>query len=155
MDTMTGAVSLAPTPSLRLRVDPTAANGRIVRKRLAAFVASHKIDQDDAIAIVTAIGEAVANAIEHADSVEPIEIDCRLEAPDRLITTVIDAGRGFEPEKAAAAQLPKQEDERGRGLPIMRHCSDIFAVRSRPGMGTAVVLVKYLRHPVTPITTPG
>jgi anti-sigma regulatory factor (Ser/Thr protein kinase) len=42
--------------------------------------------------------------------------------------------------------LPGADAERGRGLPIMRRCSDIFAIRSEPGRGTAVVLGRYLQR---------
>jgi anti-sigma regulatory factor (Ser/Thr protein kinase) len=96
-----------------------------------------------------ALGEALANAIEHARAERPIEISCRVNG-ERIVATVRDEGIGFDDEAIAAPSgrlpdLPESSAERGRGLPIMRRCSDIFAVQSEPGKGTAVVFGRYLR----------
>jgi anti-sigma regulatory factor (Ser/Thr protein kinase) len=61
------------------------------------------------------------------------------------MATVIDSGAGFSTE-GPEAELPDALSERGRGLPIMRSCTDIFAVHSVPGKGTAVILGRYLRQ---------
>jgi len=90
--------------------------------------------------------KALANAIEHSDSSDVIEVRCHIEG-DKIIATVIDSGKGFETDGTPQKPLPEELSERGRGLPIMQRCTDIFAVRSVPGKGTAVVLGRYLRQP--------
>jgi anti-sigma regulatory factor (Ser/Thr protein kinase) len=86
----------------------------------------------------------LANAIEHARSEVPIEIECRI-GRGRIEATVTDGGVGFACRSAETIELPDQTAERGRGLPIMARCSDIFEVTSAPGRGTAVSIGRYLR----------
>jgi anti-sigma regulatory factor (Ser/Thr protein kinase) len=96
---------------------------------------------------VSAVGEALANAIEHAHTLEPIEISAWLLGEDRLFASVRDRGIGFAPlgcERSLA--IPDAYSERGRGLPIMRQCTDIFSVRSAPGEGTRVTLGCYVHR---------
>ena len=103
---------------------------------------------------MSAVGEALANAIEHSGSSEVIEVRCQIQ-DDKIIATVIDSGRGFETPPVPEKPIPDAFSERGRGLPIMQRCTDIFAVRSVPGKGTAVVLGRYLREPANIPQTAG
>jgi anti-sigma regulatory factor (Ser/Thr protein kinase) len=112
------------------------------------FAASYHLETDDLRDFLTALGEALANSMEHAGSTDAIEVTCWLVGDDQFLATVVDRGKGFTmatPE--LEPRLPGLEAERGRGLPIMRRCTDIFAVRSEPGKGTAVILGRYLRRP--------
>ncbi len=112
------------------------------------FASSYNLDSDDLRDFLTALGEALANSMEHAGSTESIDITCWLVGNDQFLATVVDKGKGFQmsaPE--LEPRLPGLEAERGRGLPIMRRCTDIFAVRSEPGKGTSVILGRYLRRP--------
>jgi anti-sigma regulatory factor (Ser/Thr protein kinase) len=102
------------------------------------------VPDDDLGHFLIALGEALANAIEHARAAKPIEIECRV-GPERIVATVRDDGVGFKGDPSAIGELPEASAERGRGLPMMRRCSDIFAVQSVPGQGTAVVVGRYLR----------
>jgi len=112
------------------------------------FAASLDVCSDDLRDFLTALGEALANAMEHAASTESIEVTCWLVGDDQFLATVVDRGRGFSMSAPELdPRLPGLEAERGRGLPIMRRCTDIFAVRSEPGKGTSVVLGRYLRRP--------
>jgi anti-sigma regulatory factor (Ser/Thr protein kinase) len=54
------------------------------------------------------------------------------------VATVRDRGIGFAADRALEPVLPDPHAERGRGLPIMRRCCDIFSVESTPGSGTSV-----------------
>ena len=132
------------SPSLRVCIPPNARYGKGVRDEVIAFAGRHNISICDLEDFIFALGEAIANAIEHSGSHEAIEIVCRIEQ-DKIIATVTDSGRGFVTDPLPKRPLPDQYSERGRGLPIMERCSDIFAVRSVPGKGTAVVLGRYLR----------
>jgi anti-sigma regulatory factor (Ser/Thr protein kinase) len=116
----------------------------VVRQGVADFARTHGVVDDDLMYFLTALGEALANAIEHARAAEPIAVQVRV-AKDRIVATIQDRGIGFPSDVSARPDLPEPSAERGRGLPIMRRCTDIFAVRSVPGKGTAVVLGCYLR----------
>ena len=132
--------------SLRVRIPPNARFGKSVRDEVVTFAHQFAISRQDLDEFIFAIGEALANAIEHSGSADVIEVRCQIEG-DKIIATVIDSGRGFETTAVPKNPLPDELSERGRGLPIMQRCSDIFAVRSVPGRGTAVVLGRYLRTP--------
>ena len=141
------------SPSLRLRVPPDARYGKFVRERLARFAAEASLTGADLREFITAIGEALANAIEHAKATDPIEISAYLVDDDIVMATVVDTGIGFAPDDTGERALPPTLAERGRGLPIMKSYVDLFTVRSEPGRGTAVILGRYLpgrRPPATP-----
>jgi stage II sporulation protein AB (anti-sigma F factor) len=133
---------------LRLRVPPDPQLGRYVREQVVAFASALDIGEDDLGDVLTALGEALANAMEHAATSEAIEVSVWLAGSNQLVATVQDRGVGFEPTVAAIVEtpLPDAYCERGRGLPIMRSCSDIFSVRSAPGQGTVVTIGRYVRR---------
>jgi anti-sigma regulatory factor (Ser/Thr protein kinase) len=139
---------LRPGATLRLQIPPEPRYARYVRERVTGFAASYNLDGDDLRDFLTALGEALANSMEHAGCTESIEVTCWIVGDDQFLATVVDKGKGFAmtaPE--LEPRLPGLEAERGRGLPIMRRCTDIFAVRSEPGKGTSVILGRYLRRP--------
>ncbi len=129
---------------LDFRVPPQPHLSRVVREGVTDFARAHAVGEDDLAHFLTALGEAIANAIEHSHASAAIEIEVRI-GDDRILATVQDTGIGFDPGLITEPSLPDPTAERGRGLPIMRRCSDIFAVKSQPGQGTAVVLGRYFR----------
>jgi anti-sigma regulatory factor (Ser/Thr protein kinase) len=129
-----------PDAQLRLSVPPDAKLGGYVRREVIAFTEAQGIADDEVIDFVSAIGEALANAIEHAHTSEPIEVSAWM-LDDRLFASVRDHGIGFATsERTLSPSLPESYAERGRGLPIMRRCADVISVRSAPGKGTSVTL---------------
>ena len=108
-----------------------------------SYADSHGLERRDVDDFVVAIGEAFANAIEHARTREPIEISAWLLDEDHLFASVCDHGIGFVPAEQA---LPEGYAERGRGLPIMRRCADVLRVHSAPGRGTRITLGRYVRR---------
>lgn len=104
-----------------------------------------RVPDTDLCEFLSALGEAVANAIEHArgGADAPIKVECRVSR-DRIVATVRDYGKGFA-RHAGTVEAPAGPIERGRGFLIMRRFSDIFDVRSVPGGGTSVVVGRYLR----------
>jgi anti-sigma regulatory factor (Ser/Thr protein kinase) len=139
---------LRPGATLRLNIPPEPRFARYVRERVAGFAASYNLDGNDLRDFLTALGEALANSMEHSGSPEAIEVTCWLVGTDQFLATVVDKGIGFTvPTPELEPRLPGLESERGRGLPIMRRCTDIFAVRSEIGKGTSVILGRYLRRP--------
>jgi anti-sigma regulatory factor (Ser/Thr protein kinase) len=130
--------------ALDFRIPPHPRLCRVVREGVADFGRAHGVPEEDLAHFLIALGEALANAMEHARAAKPIEIACRV-SPERILATVRDDGVGFLGEPSPSPELPGALEERGRGLPIMRRCSDIFAVQSVPGEGTAVIVGRYLR----------
>lgn len=130
---------------LNVRIPPNARFSRTVRQDVLKFATEFEMSGEDLDEFIFAVGEALANAIEHSHSSDVIEVRCQLE-DDKIMATIVDSGGGFKVDALANFTLPEALVERGRGLPIMRRCTDIFAVHSVPGRGTAVVLGRYLRR---------
>jgi anti-sigma regulatory factor (Ser/Thr protein kinase) len=131
----------APGAQLRLCVLPDPRAGAYVRRAVIAFAQTEGISDDEIADFVAAIGEALANAIEHSHTQEPIEITAWTLGTDRLFASVRDRGVGFSVnERTSKPALPEGFAERGRGLPIMRQYADVFSVRTAPGQGTRVTL---------------
>ena len=136
-----------PGSRLRLRFPPDARYGKFVRERLTSFAETYTLPDADFHEFITAVGEALANALEHAKTSDTIEISAWFVNGSLLIATVVDTGIGFAiPKIAASPTLPPPDSERGRGLSIMKTCTDLFTVRSKPGQGTAVILGRYLHQ---------
>lgn len=131
--------------SLRVRIPPNARFSRSVRHQVLSFAGDHEINDQELEEFIFAVGEALANAIEHSRTSDVIEVNCQIE-DDKILATIVDSGAGFSSDPVPNVTLPDALTERGRGLPIMRRCTDIFAVHSVPGRGTAVVLGRYLRR---------
>lgn len=129
---------------LKVRIPPNARFSGSVREEVLSFAGRFEISSEELEEFIVAVGEALANAIEHSRSTDVIEVRCHVEN-DKIIATIVDSGSGFRNKNATVA-LPDPMSERGRGLPIMRRCTDIFAVHSVAGRGTAVVLGRYLRN---------
>lgn len=112
-----------------------------VREFIATATRGVPLTEDERYDIVLAAVEAVTNAIRHSKSPE-ITLDV---SSDRVCVTVrvIDRGLGFafRPE---ACEFPCLEELGGRGLPLMFNLMDDLVVKSEPGKGTEVVLVKKL-----------
>ncbi len=134
-------------PSLHVRIPPDARHARTVRDALVAFSSLHDVCEADLEALLFAVGEALANAIEHG--APAIDIDVTLEIdPNVIAARVTDYGSGFQDEiPTSYTPLPDGLTERGRGIPIMQRYADHFEVESMPGHGTVVTLLRYRRTP--------
>ena len=133
--------------TLRLRVPPDPRFAGYVRQRVETFTAVNNVPQADGAEFVTAVSEALANAVEHSRTKDEIEVACWLVDGNQLLATVVDSGVGFDATAVIEdSALPEPLAERGRGLPLMRRFTDLFALRSEPGAGTRVVLGRFLRY---------
>jgi anti-sigma regulatory factor (Ser/Thr protein kinase) len=131
----------APDDQLRLSVPPNPKFGVYIRKEVVAFAHRHGVEDREVSDFISAIGEAVANAIEHARTQQPIEVSAWMLGDDRLYASVRDRGIGFTPdERMLTKNFSDADSERGRGLAIMRCLADVLSVRSAPGQGTRVTL---------------
>ncbi len=134
-----------PKRSLHLRIPPDPRFARTVRDAIIGFGLLHDIPEGDLEPLLFAVGEALANAIEHSSSGKDIEVLAEVD-DQQFVATVIDYGRGLTAIPREITQLPDVLSERGRGIPIMQRCTDFFDVRSEPGDGTAVVLGRRRRE---------
>ncbi len=128
--------------SIAFRILPQPHLCRSVREGVAEFARAGGVGPEVLEQFQTALGEALANAIEHGRCRSEIGVDIRL-SHDRIVATVRDCGVGFVAQPGDE-RLPDVSSERGRGFPIMRECSDIFTIQSVPGHGTVVVIGRYL-----------
>lgn len=131
--------------ALRLSIPPLPRFAGTARRAFGRFAHSHGMTSRDAESLTLALGEAVANAIQHSGSGEAIEIYVRRES-EAIVATVSDRGRGFWAPPTEATRLPSLFAESGRGLAIMRRCTDFLEVASKPGRGTVVTLGRYCRN---------
>jgi anti-sigma regulatory factor (Ser/Thr protein kinase) len=109
--------------------------GRI-RYALRRWLASNRATDDDTVNILLAVGEATANAVEHAygPAGGVVEVDVE-RSDDTVVAFVRDTGRW---------RLPRGTN-RGRGVGIMESCTEELSVDRTDG-GTAVRLQFRIRQ---------
>ena len=138
------------TNHIRLSFLSRSANEGFARVAVAAFAAQLDPTVEEISEIKTAISEAVTNCIVHGygDTLGTITIQGRLYEGGKLVLTVRDKGRGIEDVSQAMEPLFTTGDETersGMGFTIMETFMDKIRVTSKPGMGTTVILTKYIR----------
>ncbi len=106
----------------------------LIRADVLAFARRFPFDEDELWQIMTAVGEGVANAIEHGYAPQTL-IDIRCGHDERRITIEIkDAGGGLSDERVSRPLVKSEAG--GRGLGIMRSVVDEVRLDVRPGGGT-------------------
>lgn len=129
------------TPLEPFELDLVASPGQLpaVRRRLGGWLAELGMAEEDSVGVMVAVGEACANAAEHAyRGVEPGPMGVRADVDvDGVLTvTVWDRGTWRPPDR--------DPGDRGRGLLIMRQLVD--EVTLDEGEGTTVTLTVRLRQ---------
>ncbi len=134
---------------IKLEFPSRSANEAFARTAAAAFAARLDPTMEELEDIKTAVSEAVTNAIVHGypDSIGKISMRLRILDKERLEISVRDWGRGIEDIKQAMTPLyTTGGDERsGMGFTIMDSFMDTLRVRSAPGKGTTVVMIRFVR----------
>jgi anti-sigma regulatory factor (Ser/Thr protein kinase)/putative methionine-R-sulfoxide reductase with GAF domain len=106
-----------------------------VRRALRRWLRARGAGDDDVATITLAVGEACANAVEHAYAPSPATYAVEATAEGRTVTIVVrDTGHWRLPRGA----------NRGRGLTIMENAMDDLDVRQAED-GTEVVMTRDLR----------
>jgi anti-sigma regulatory factor (Ser/Thr protein kinase) len=129
-------VTVAET-RLDLEVPVAPHYGKEVRRQVLDFAAHRGISGQCLTDFLTALGEALANAFEHSQA-QSVAVSVSVTAT-HILAEVRDSGVGFARE-GDGIELPEPSAERGRGLPLMRECTDVFEIFSQPGAGTSVVV---------------
>jgi anti-sigma regulatory factor (Ser/Thr protein kinase) len=107
-----------------------------VRRALRRWLHHRGAGEEDIGALTLAVGEACANAVEHAYSPMPAAFGVRSTEEEGTVTVIVrDAGRW----------RPPRGTNRGRGLTIMQAAMDSIDVR-QTDEGTEVVMRRRLRE---------
>ncbi|SOD98610.1 SpoIIE family protein phosphatase [Blastococcus haudaquaticus] len=129
--------SLEPL-QLDLLADPAALPG--VRRRLNGWLTALGMGEQDRVGVMVAVGEACANAAEHAyrgSEPGPMSVSARVDVDGVLTVTVRDEGTWRPPNR--------DPGDRGRGLLIMRQLVDGVVLEEQE-KGTTVTLTLRLRR---------
>ncbi len=133
-------------PPFRLDLLAVPASLPGIRRRLGAWLIELGMDENDRVGVMAAVGEACANAAEHAyrdTDPGPMSVQARVDPDGMLTVTVSDQGTWRAPDR--------DPGDRGRGLMIMRQLVDGVSLDDRHG--TTVTLTARLRR--TPEAEPS
>ena len=134
---------------IRLEFPSRSSNESFARAAAAAFAAQLDPTMEELGDLRTAVSEAVTNAIVHAypDSIGRISMRMRILDGSTVEISVRDWGRGIEDVERAMTPLYTSggEERSGMGFTIMESFTDKLKVRSRPGRGTTVVMLRAVR----------
>ena len=139
-----------PNNYIKLEFPSRSINEGYARSAVAAFAAQLDPTLEELGDIRTAVSEAVTNAIVHAypDEIGIIKMKLRIVDEDKLEITVMDKGRGIPDLRQAMEPLftTGGEDRSGMGFTIMESFTDKLKVRSAPGKGTTVTMLRRIRR---------
>jgi anti-sigma regulatory factor (Ser/Thr protein kinase) len=113
---------------------------KIVRLQAEAIARRVEFSEDAIFDIITAVGEACDNCIEHGVSDQGIDVQYNL-TPTEFRVEVQDYGPGFDPDGMGEVP-PDLLDEDGRGLFLMKQLMDFVSIESKVGVGTKIVVAK-------------
>ena len=125
-------------------------NEAFARAAIACFAAQLDPTLDELGDIKTSVSEAVTNCIVHAypDSIGTITMRLRILDGEKLEITIRDKGRGIS--DLQQAMLPMYttggEERSGMGFTIMESFMDKLKVKSAPGKGTTVTMLRTIRQ---------
>ena len=121
-------------------------NESFARAAAACFAAQMDPTLNELEDIKTAVSEAVTNAIVHGypDAIGGVTLKLRCLPENVLELTVRDRGRGIpDIDKARQPMFTTGGEERsGMGFTIMESFMDTLKVRSTPGKGTSVTMLR-------------
>ena len=133
--------------TLKLAFESKSVNEGFARAAVAAFAARLDPNLEELNDIKTAVSEAVTNCIVHAypQEVGTVHITVRTDAAAGTVRIVVrDSGVGIEDVARArqAAFTTGGEERSGMGFTVMESFMDEVRVRSVPGRGTTVTLLR-------------
>ena len=135
---------------IKLEFPSKSVNEGYARSAIAAFAAQLDPTLEELGDIRTAVSEAVTNCIVHAypDAIGTIWMKARILDGDKLEIMIRDKGRGIENLSQAMEPLftTGGEERSGMGFTIMESFTDKLKVRSAPGKGTAVTMIRRIRR---------
>lgn len=133
---------------MNLEFPSRSVNESFARAAVGCFAAQLDPTLEELGDIKTAVSEAVTNCIVHGypESIGMITVRCRILEASVLDIVIKDKGKGIE--NVAQARTPMfttgGEERSGMGFTIMESFMDKLTVRSTPGEGTSVVMLRTL-----------
>ena len=136
--------------SFKLQFVSRSSNEGFSRSAVAAFLAQLDPTVEELSDIKTAVSEAVTNAIVHGygNRLGVVYINAYIFANRKIAIDVKDKGKGIDDVQRAMTPLftTSPESERsGLGFTVMEAFMDKLRVRSKPGKGSVVHMVKTLK----------
>ena len=134
---------------IKIEFPSLSANESFARAAVAAFASRLDPNMEELGDIKTAVSEAVTNCIVHAypDCIGTITLRARIRQPDNELEIVVrDRGVGIaDVSKALEPMFTTGGEERsGMGFTIMESFMSDVRVRSAPGRGTTVTMLRRL-----------
>lgn len=132
-------------PKVCLEIGSRTENVELVQIAVKASLQQLHLDVETSQSIGTAVREAVANAIQHGNSMDPekfVRVECCLDG-DEVVIQVRDQGNGFDPK-----QVPDPLDPdnlmrpNGRGIFFMKKFMDDIEYSFESDGGTVVTMRK-------------
>ena len=125
---------------VHLHVPNIAESSAMVRAHVEELATKNGATKNILADILLVVGEALANAVEHSKSNEPIEVKAEIDE-ENIVIDIWDRGVGF------AVEIHKEKEpdiysERGRGMMLMATLSDSCTIASAPGWGTRVTIIR-------------
>jgi serine/threonine-protein kinase RsbW len=115
----------------------------MIRRVLDSALALLAVAEDCRDDITLALSEACTNAINHAQVGDAYDVVVAVHA-DVCVFEVIDTGVGLRPDHLDRGSLPDLVSEHGRGLVVIRTCTDSLELRPVHPHGLAVRMSKTL-----------
>lgn len=124
-------------------------NESMARAAVAAFCSQLNPEASEIADVKCAVSEAVTNCIVHAykNTTGNVTVTVKLYDDRSISVTVADKGCGIADVKEARRPLfttGAQDERSGMGFTVMESFMDKVSVRSSPGRGTTVTMLKHL-----------
>ncbi len=134
---------------MKIRMPAISENEGTARSVIGAFAARLDPTVEELADLRCAVSEAVTNAVVHGygNCGGVLYISVRAYSDRSVCVEIKDKGRGIEDVKTAMLPLyttDKSGERSGMGFAVMQSFTDHVRVRSVPGKGTAVTLIKRL-----------
>lgn len=132
-------------PTVHLEIGSRLENVELVQIAVQAALQQLEVADEDCHKIGTAVREAVANAIEHGNALDPdkpVEVDFGREGR-QIVIRIRDCGSGFDPNRVPDPLEPENLMRAdGRGILIMKQFMDRIEYSFHPDRGTEITLWK-------------
>lgn len=123
-------------------------NIEVAERALHDLCATAGCDGDQLYWVVTALREAMANAVRHGNRLQPerkVHVDLTVD-PDAVTIRIDDEGEGFDPSRIPDPTQPENLlRPSGRGIFYMQQFMNRVQFSRAPGGGTSVLMVKNLQ----------
>lgn len=134
-----------PSPRVHLEIGSRLENVELAEIAVESALNQLQLDADSAHWIGIAIREAVSNAIQHGNEMDPdklVQIDFEV-ADDEIVIRVRDQGTGFDPDRVPnPLKVDNLLKPDGRGLLLIKEFMDSMDYSFSPARGTELTMRK-------------